>query len=215
MLKFRNRSIVILLYSWLTQTTLGWITEKRSVRTFIHPMPIHKCSQSTSFMDDVEAFPWVLPAELAWPIFPEVFWSRGWTIVALISVFGRNWLDIQSSTNFIAAHFVAKCHTVGSSQKFHLFRLRKHSFSHCQRFMTIGEVRNKDWFKIWQLCVVWKLPLRPHSDEAHSAFVPPTSLFRLSSLVNTTSKYLNFCTCCSVMPIIVACMALPWVSKET
>jgi len=46
--------------------------------------------------------------------------------------YSYKWTDIRGSTNFTAAHFIAKYHVVNSSQKSHLFGLylRWHSFSH-------------------------------------------------------------------------------------
>ena len=66
--------------------------------------------------------------------------------------------------NFTAAHFVTKCHIVCSSKNTHLcyMFLKQHSFSHYPRFMDIGENRNKDRFKNWQLCGVRKLPFCDH-----------------------------------------------------
>jgi len=58
-------------------------------------------------------------------------------------------LDIQSFTNFTAVHFVIKCHTVNSSQNFHLccLHLGQYSCSLYQSFMTVGEDWNKNRFK--------------------------------------------------------------------
>ena len=51
-----------------------------------------------------------------------------------------------------------------SSQISHLCRLFfwQYSFSHHLRFMTTGEDRNKDRFKTWKFCGLWKLPFRHH-----------------------------------------------------
>jgi len=55
--------------------------------------------------------------------------------------------------------FATKCHTKNSSQISHLCRLFfwQYSFSRHLRFMTTGEDRNKDRFKDWKLCGIWKL----------------------------------------------------------
>jgi len=37
-----------------------------------------------------------------------------------------------------------------------------------RRLMTMGKDRNKDRFKNWQLCGVWKLPLCDHINEVHA-----------------------------------------------
>ena len=70
--------------------------------------------------------------------------------------------------------------------------------------MTTGEDRNKNRFNIWKLCVLWKLQFRHHGAKSsrRTAFALPIRvsipLFRLPSLVNTTPRYLNVSTCCSV-----------------
>ena len=84
----------------------------------------------------------------------------------LRSDYSEMWLDIQGFINFTAGHFVAKFHTVNSSQNSHLCRLYS-PFNHYPKFMTTGENRKKDRFKMWQICGVWKLPW-PQSDKAHA-----------------------------------------------
>jgi len=67
-------------------------------------------------------------------------------------------------------------------------------------FMTIGKDQNKDRFKNWQLCSVWKLPFCDHR-----AILPihvSISSLHLLSLVNTTPSYL------SLSPDAVYCHSL-------
>jgi len=59
------------------------------------------------------------PVVVASRIDPAAFWTHGRTMLDKISLFEKC-LDIQGCTNFTAAHFVAKCHTVNSSQKSHI-----------------------------------------------------------------------------------------------
>ena len=67
-----------------------------------------------------------------------------------------------------------------------------------------GSDRNKGRFKNWKLCVLWKLQFRHHGaiklTQNCVCFTNPciNPLFRLPSLVNTTPRYLNVSTCCSV-----------------
>jgi len=70
--------------------------------------------------------------------------------------------------------------------------------------MTTGEDRNTDEFKNWQHCGVWKFPFCHHRAikltlELSLNIRVSNSLFRLPSLVNTTTRYVNFSTCCSVL----------------
>ena len=70
--------------------------------------------------------------------------------------------------------------------------------------MTIGEDRNKDGFKNWKLCVLWKLPFRHHGavKSRRTTFALPVSvsipLFRLPSLENTNPRSFNASTCFNV-----------------
>jgi len=94
--------------------------------------------------------------------------------------------------------------------KEHLCRLffQQHYFSRHLRFMTTGEDRNKDRFKNWKLCVLWKLPFRHHGAIKltqicvcfNNPYINPSVPdFRL--FVNTTPRYLNVSTCCNVFPL--------------
>jgi len=71
--------------------------------------------------------------------------------------------------------------------------------------MTTGEDRNKDRFKNWQLCGVWKLPFRHHGamklTQNWACFTYPCiNLFIPTSVtLNTIPRYLNVFTCCSVL----------------
>jgi len=73
--------------------------------------------------------------------------------------------------------------------------------------MTIGEQRNKDWSKNWQLCDVWKLSLCNYEAKKITqncvSFTNPVSisLFCFPSLVNIIPRYLNFSTCFSVLSL--------------
>jgi len=68
--------------------------------------------------------------------------------------------------------------------------------------MTTGEDRNKDRFKNWKLCSLWKPPFCHYGEiKLTQNCVCSTdhvsiSLFRLPSLVNTIPSYLNVSTCC-------------------
>ena len=79
--------------------------------------------------------------------------------------------------------------------------------------MTVGEDQNKNRYKNWQLCSIWKFPLCDHGTIklAHNyvCFINPwinLLMFCLRSLVYTTTRYLNFSTYCSVMPLSVHCL---------
>ena len=70
-------------------------------------------------------------------------------LTQLGSLDSEKWLDIPDFTDFRPVVLVTKCHTMGSSHIFHLWRLFfcQYSFSRHLRFMTTGEDRNKDRFK--------------------------------------------------------------------
>jgi len=117
---------------------------------------------------------------------------------------------------------VAKCHTENSSQISQLGRLFfwQYYFSRHLRFMTTCEDRNKDRFKNWKLCVLWKLPFRHHAATkltqncvcfTSSASIP---LFWHSSIVNTTPMYLNASTYCSVFPLTCRIHCLGRLKKQ-
>ena len=124
------------------------------------------------------------------------------------SLNSEKWLYILSFTDFRPVLFVTKCHTENSSQISHLCHLFfwQYSFSRHLRFMTTGEDRDKDRFKNWNLCVFSKLPFGHHGAiklmRNCVCFTNPciNRFFRLPSLVNTTPRYLNVSTCCSVFP---------------
>ena len=65
---------------------------------------------------------------------------------------------------FQTCDLATKCHTDDSLQISHVCRLFfcQYSFSLHLRFMTTGEDRNKDQFKSWNLCGLWKYPFRHH-----------------------------------------------------
>ena len=74
-------------------------------------------------------------------------------------------------------------------------------------FMTTGEDRNKDWFKNWKVCCLWKLPFRHHGAKNLTQIcicfnnLISIYFFRFPSLVNITLKYLNVSTCWCVFPL--------------
>ena len=65
----------------------------------------------------------------------------------------------------------------------HLY-LREHSFGHYLRFMTIAQARNKDQYKNWHPCTVWKLLILT-AEQHRTAFALPIhasiSLFHILS----------------------------------
>ena len=85
--------------------------------------------------------------------------------------------------------------------------------------MTIGEDRNKNWFKNWQLCGVWKLPFCDHRaiklTQNWLYFTNPCINFHVQSLVNTTPRYLNFSTCCSVLSFICRIHRLGFLERRS
>jgi len=85
-------------------------------------------------------------------------------LTQLGSLDSEKWLGIPGFTDFRPVLLVTKCHTLDSSQISHLCRLFfcQYSLSRHQRFMTTGEDRNKDRFKRWNLCGLWKHPFRHH-----------------------------------------------------
>ena len=124
----------------------------------------------------------------------------------LASLDSEKWFDIQGFTNFTAAHFVTRCHTVDSSQKFHLCRLqlRSYSFGHNPRFMALVMIGTKTGFKTDSFAAFETHGLWPQSDEDHAFALPirvSISLCHLPQLVYTTPKYMNFSTCCNVLPL--------------
>ena len=88
--------------------------------------------------------------------------------------------------------------------------------------MTVGEERDEDRFKNWQLCCVWKLPFRHHRTiqltQNCVCFINPCiKLFVLSSaLVYTTTrpKVLKRLHCCSVFPLICSVSRLGFVKRH-
>ena len=127
----------------------------------------------------------------------------------LRSLSSEKWLNDKGFTKFIAAIFAAKCH---DTRKSHLCRVyigtalfRSFPYS---KFMTTGEDRNKDWFRNWQLAVFdrSRFVTRKRQRSRNNAFALPmrVSIFLFClfpSLMNTTQKYLNFSTYCSVLPL--------------
>ena len=103
------------------------------------------------------------------------------------------------------------CHAVDSSQISHLWclhlRISEIFLRSLPRFMTLGNDRNRELFEYGQLCGVWKLQFCCHRAVKlrRNAIALPTrvTIFSLCllSLVNTTSRYLNVSTCCSVFPL--------------
>ena len=116
-------------------------------------------------------------------------------------------------TDFRPVLIITKCHTENSSQISHLCRLFiwHYAFSRHRRFMTTNENRNKDRFKNWKLWVLWKLPFHRHgaiklTQNCVYFTNPCINLLAPSSVtrdVNTTSRYLDFPTCCGV--ILLTC----------
>jgi len=117
------------------------------------------------------------------------------------------------------------CHTVDSSQKPHLWclhlRISEILFWSLPRFMTLGKDRNKDPFQNWQLCGVWSsrfVATEQLSSRRNALALPirvSISSFRLPSLANTTSRYLNVSNCCSVLPLTCRIPYLGFAEKHT
>ena len=70
----------------------------------------------------------------------------------------------------------------------HLY-LREHSFGHYLSFMTIAQARNKDQYKNWHPCTVWKLLILT-AEQHRTAFALPIhasiSLFHILSPPQST-----------------------------
>ena len=88
--------------------------------------------------------------------------------------------------------------------------------------MTIGKDRNKDRFENWQLGSVWKVPFCGHraikpTQNSVSFTKPCINLVELClpSLVNTTPRYLNLFTCCSVFPFTYRVHCLGFVDRHS
>jgi len=102
------------------------------------------------------------------------------------------------------------CYTLDSSEKLCVWCLHlgisELLFRSLPRFMTLGKDQNKDWFEKWQLCCVLQLLFCCHRAvklaQKCVSFTNPCIdlLAHLPSLVNTTSRYLNYSTCCNVLP---------------
>ena len=103
--------------------------------------------------------------------------------------------------------FVTKCHTENSSQISHLCRLFfwQYSFSRHLKFMTTGEDWNKDRFKNWKLCGLWKLPFRQHGainlTQNWVCFTNPCINLCSDFVTREYPNYLNISTCCNVFPL--------------
>ena len=71
--------------------------------------------------------------------------------------------------------------------------------------MTIGEDRNKDRFKNWQLCSVWKLPFCDHRaiklTQNYVCFTNPCINLLVPSSVTHENHHWSLKTCCSVLPL--------------
>ena len=105
-------------------------------------------------------------------------------------------------------------------QKSHLWRLHLswYSFGHYPKFMTIGKDRNKDRFKNWQLCDVWKLPFcdyRPIKLTQNCVSFTNPCINLLPPLLNTTHRYLNFSTLGTWTSPPHLPHTLPWFCRET
>jgi len=89
---------------------------------------------------------------------------------SLVSLYSKKCFDIQGFSNFTAAHFVAKCRAVKSSQQPHLCPCTWDS-TNCRQypiFMAIAKNRNKDWLKFESFVVfVSSLYLWSRNDETH------------------------------------------------
>jgi len=107
--------------------------------------------------------------------------------------------------------FVTKCHTENSSQISHLCRL--FFWQYCilsvvtLRVVTTGEDRDKDRFKNWKLCFLWKLLFRHHGAIKLTQNCVCFTNQRINPFVPTfvTRKYhpelLECPTCCSVFSL--------------
>jgi len=88
--------------------------------------------------------------------------------------------------------------------------------------MTIGKDRNTDQFKNWQLCGVWKPPFRDHraikltqnclcfTNPCINSRAPPS----VTGDINTTPRYLNVFTCCSVLLLTCSLHCLGFVERH-
>jgi len=87
--------------------------------------------------------------------------------------------------------------------------------------MTIGKDQNNDRFENWLLCGVCKLPFCGHgaiklTQNCVNFTNPYINLLelRLPPLVNTTPRYLNFSTCCSVLSLTCRIHCLGFVERH-
>jgi len=74
-------------------------------------------TQTRSWITSEPLFRGFSQQDLFSPVSRRSFWAHGRANISVISQFAGEWFHIQGSANFIAAHFVAKCHTMDSSQK--------------------------------------------------------------------------------------------------
>jgi len=88
--------------------------------------------------------------------------------------------------------------------------------------MTIGKGLKKNRFKRWQLCGVEKLPFCDHkaikltqncvsfTNPCNNLFVPPS----VTGKYYPKAQYLNFSTCCSVLPLTCSAHCLRFVERH-
>jgi len=88
--------------------------------------------------------------------------------------------------------------------------------------MTIGRDRNTDRFGNWQLCSIWKLPFRVRrainqTQNCVCLTNPCINVlvqYSVTRYINTTHRYLNFFTCCSVSPLTCSIHCLGFLERD-